>query len=374
MPVTDPSAPARAPEVPRLGHEWSLHVADVATGRTLVDRHAAEPRMPASNMKIITAAAALITFGASHRFTSTAHLDGDGLVTVRGGGDPSFNAQAIVDIAAAVAERWRPSARLPRVMVDIGLYPPFTPAPGWSPDFLPYEVRPVVPLAPAIHASMAPHEWSGMQVAAAIGRRTGGAVFIGTGRVPAGAQCIARVGSERVDDLVRRMLLVSSSNVAEALARNVAIARGLPATWDGVRRGLEGAMRDAGFRIDGCRFVDGSGLSRRVVVRTELITDILVEAAAARRHPALGVIADALPVAGLTGTLRMQKGWFPDDRHAAVFGRVRAKTGTLRDVAALSGYVDHRSGRRSAFSVLVNGCDGWAAREAVTALVAGMVV
>jgi serine-type D-Ala-D-Ala carboxypeptidase/endopeptidase (penicillin-binding protein 4) len=57
---------------------------------------------------------------------------------------------------------------------------------------------------------------------------------------------------------------------------------------------------------------------------------------------------EALPVGGVDGTLarRFQK--------SAASGRVRAKTGTLSNTRALSGYVDTEAGERLAFVVLVN--------------------
>jgi D-alanyl-D-alanine carboxypeptidase/D-alanyl-D-alanine-endopeptidase (penicillin-binding protein 4) len=56
----------------------------------------------------------------------------------------------------------------------------------------------------------------------------------------------------------------------------------------------------------------------------------------------------SLPVSGRTGTLRYRL----SDKGMA--GRVRAKTGTLDGVSALSGYVTTNSGRTVAFSVIAN--------------------
>lgn len=353
------------------GTAWSLNVVDMTTGRTVASHASGVPRIPASNVKIITAAAALLTFGPEHRFATSVHVDGH-TVVVRGGGDPALGPQAVEDIARAVAPAMTGAPCVPRVLMDLGLYAAFTPAPGWSADLLPWEARPVVPVAPPGHRSTAPHLRTGMQVAAAIGRRTHGAVLAGTGPVPPGARCVVQVPSDAVAALVGRMLLDSESDVAEVLARNVAIARGLPATWGGVRDGLEGTLRDAGFDLSGCAFPDGSGLSRRAALRADLVTDLLVAAADRSRHPVLGLIADALPVAGLTGTLDPAAGWFPRGSHPAAIGRVRAKTGTLRDVTALSGYVDRDDGQRWAFSVMVNDCDARASRDAVASLAAGL--
>ncbi len=52
-------------------------------------------------------------------------------------------------------------------------------------------------------------------------------------------------------------------------------------------------------------------------------------------------------------------------RGSAAEGRCHAKTGTLTGVSALSGYCYNRSGRKFAFSILMNGVyDTYAARSA----------
>jgi D-alanyl-D-alanine carboxypeptidase/D-alanyl-D-alanine-endopeptidase (penicillin-binding protein 4) len=58
---------------------------------------------------------------------------------------------------------------------------------------------------------------------------------------------------------------------------------------------------------------------------------------------------DTLPVAGVDGTLA---GRF---RNSSLKGRLWAKTGTLNEVNALSGYLTAASGKTIAFSILVNG-------------------
>jgi D-alanyl-D-alanine carboxypeptidase/D-alanyl-D-alanine-endopeptidase (penicillin-binding protein 4) len=92
-------------------------------------------------------------------------------------------------------------------------------------------------------------------------------------------------------------------------------------------------------------FADGSGLSRNDLVTPETIVKLLVHMTGA---PAFDVFFDSLPVAGTDGTLA---GRFQGTRAQ---GRIHAKTGTLEQVNALSGYMDLRSGKRLVFSIIGN--------------------
>jgi D-alanyl-D-alanine carboxypeptidase/D-alanyl-D-alanine-endopeptidase (penicillin-binding protein 4) len=58
---------------------------------------------------------------------------------------------------------------------------------------------------------------------------------------------------------------------------------------------------------------------------------------------------DALPVAGLSGTLSRRL------RSGPTVGNVRAKTGWIDEARALSGYLTTSSGRAAVFSILING-------------------
>jgi D-alanyl-D-alanine carboxypeptidase/D-alanyl-D-alanine-endopeptidase (penicillin-binding protein 4) len=67
-----------------------------------------------------------------------------------------------------------------------------------------------------------------------------------------------------------------------------------------------------------------------------------------RRHPSFGVFYDALPIAGVDGTIRARMKGTPAE------GNVHAKTGTLDKARALSGYVTTADGRMLIFSFLAN--------------------
>jgi D-alanyl-D-alanine carboxypeptidase/D-alanyl-D-alanine-endopeptidase (penicillin-binding protein 4) len=103
-------------------------------------------------------------------------------------------------------------------------------------------------------------------------------------------------------------------------------------------------LEETGITNGDYRLEDGSGLSRLTLASPRVFTSVLT-------HMLRGPHAEAwlrtLPVGGEDGTLERRF------RGKTEF-RVLAKTGSLSHVAALSGYLDRRDGKRIAFSILVN--------------------
>lgn len=90
---------------------------------------------------------------------------------------------------------------------------------------------------------------------------------------------------------------------------------------------------------------DASGLSRSDLVAPHEIVSLL---AAMDRHPHAQAFRESLPIAGVDGSLKNRFKGTPAE------GRVLAKTGGIRHVAALAGYATTASGDRLAFSIVVN--------------------
>ena len=122
----------------------------------------------------------------------------------------------------------------------------------------------------------------------------------------------------------------------------------------------------ASLGVDTTAFLlkDASGLSSANLVTPEAVVALL---GAMRERPAWAAFRDALPVAAESGSLRRR---FTDTPAA---GRVRAKTGYIENVYALSGYLTTLSGRDYAFSVIVNQTAGESAVAAIDSLVAALV-
>ena len=93
----------------------------------------------------------------------------------------------------------------------------------------------------------------------------------------------------------------------------------------------------------------GSGLSRKNVVSPRAVVQLLAHYEAAPDTALRSAFYDSLPTGGEDGTLA-----YRFDEGEPARGRVRAKTGTLTGVSALSGYVETRNGTPIAFSILCN--------------------
>jgi D-alanyl-D-alanine carboxypeptidase/D-alanyl-D-alanine-endopeptidase (penicillin-binding protein 4) len=95
-------------------------------------------------------------------------------------------------------------------------------------------------------------------------------------------------------------------------------------------------------------FYDGSGLSPQDLITPRAVTTLLAYAA---RQPWGEAFRATLPIAGIDGSLSVRFAKSP------VKGHLFAKTGTLAEVNALSGYLVARSGRTVVLSILCNGHD-----------------
>jgi serine-type D-Ala-D-Ala carboxypeptidase/endopeptidase (penicillin-binding protein 4) len=127
---------------------WAIDVRSLDTGETLFRLNAGKLMMPASNMKIVTLAAAAEVLGWDHRFTTTLEtaapvaggvLQGD--LFVRGTGDPSINTRD--ERATRVLDEWASALRLAgithiagRIVGDDQAFDDETLGAGWSWDYL----------------------------------------------------------------------------------------------------------------------------------------------------------------------------------------------------------------------------------------------
>ncbi|HVS80828.1 MAG TPA: D-alanyl-D-alanine carboxypeptidase/D-alanyl-D-alanine-endopeptidase [Pyrinomonadaceae bacterium] len=104
-------------------------------------------------------------------------------------------------------------------------------------------------------------------------------------------------------------------------------------------------LRQAGVPESDLALNDGSGLSRNDMITANATVQLLTYMS---KHRYFAQFRDALPIAGVDGTLRTRMRGTPAE------GNLRAKTGSLSSVASLSGYVTTAAGEHLVFSMMLN--------------------
>lgn len=350
-------------DAPALGGSHTAVVVDAVTGERLYATGADKALTPASTTKIATAVAALSALGPDHRLTTRAVLEpGAGKLVLVGGGDPTLTARKdpggwaglrtlATDTAKALRARGVHEVAL---SYDTSLYS--------GPDLHPIGVNDNLARVSALMADEGradattsgpaprvpdPAAGAARTFADLLGKAGIKTTAPGPGKATGRATALASVASPPLSALVERMLTDSDNDIAEALARQTAVATGGRADFDGGARAIAAQLTKLGLPTAGSVFHDGSGLNRDDRLTANLLTALLAKAASPGR-PDLRPVLTGLPVAGFTGTL--------SDRYAnGAAGVVRAKTGTLTGVNSLAGTVADRGGRLLAFAFLASG-------------------
>ncbi|MFG1675668.1 D-alanyl-D-alanine carboxypeptidase/D-alanyl-D-alanine-endopeptidase [Micromonospora sp. NPDC049282] len=372
-----------------LGDRVNVSVADVTTGKALYGSGPDTPTVPASVTKLATGVAVLSARGPAHRIPTRAVAGANpGEVVLVGGGDPTLavdrknafypGAARLDDLAAQVRAALGGTAPT-KVVVDSSLFSGPVFEPGWDPDI------PTGGFGAAITALMTdgarkdpararrtaeetnhaadrvpePDLTAGRQFARLLGL-SGSAAQVTRGKAPAagaagalGAE-LGKVESLPVIRLVDIMISDSDNVIAEAMARQVALAKDKPGSFAGGAAATDEVLGGLGLPVGEISLADGSGLSRTNRISPSLLTD-LITLAGNGSHPELAAIFGGLPVGGWSGTL--------DERYRTAATRtgagvVRAKTGTLSEVNAIAGTVTTADGRLLTFAVLTDRTQG----------------
>jgi D-alanyl-D-alanine carboxypeptidase/D-alanyl-D-alanine-endopeptidase (penicillin-binding protein 4) len=368
----------------RLSGSGSLSgvVLDGITGESLYMRDAQRGQLPASNVKLFTAAAAMLRMGPDRRMTTSVYRGSEpGSVVLRGGGDVLLGAgpaepesidghAGLATLAEQALEALGPVSGPVSVYVDDSLFTGPSLNPSWlEGDVAAGEIAPVYPLAvgsarlfdggPRIQDAAASAAEAFRTALADAGQARGIEVTDGVARgtAPAGAAVLATVESATVAQQVAYMLRTSDNYLAEALARLTALAAGESASAAGGTEAIMAALDELGIPTAGMVLGDAAGLSPRTRVTPAQLA-ALVHTLISTDRPELAKVLNGLPVAGLTGTLAERyRGDGTGAEYAGGAGVVRAKTGTLNAVTALTGYAVSADGRLLVFSFIASGLE-----------------
>lgn len=419
----------------------------------LYERHADRPMIPASNMKVVTAAGALSLLGPDYRFETSFSTDGSstspilrGNLYIKGSGDPSLVSEEFWKIADKLRTRG-----IERIAGDIVLDVSYFDALATATDAADDGDRAYYARTSALAANfntvrvhVHPGEKTGDTARAELSPDTGFVDVLNdattcsarrsetiqvrrrfedgrnvvhvSGRIPVGHR--GKVFYRNIDDpagsfgatlisflkgagiafdgdlvqgaepddatvlfvhrskplslIVRDLNKFSNNFTAEQLLKTLGAMNGSGGPGDvssgdgspdarpitaGTTASGAAALMDYLNRLDidtsELRIVDGSGLSResRLTVRSlaRVIREMYADFRVAPEY------LSSLSVSGTDGTLGDRMGF------GGLTGTIRAKTGLLEGVTAISGVMETMTGRRVLFSIIVNGwsCEAW---------------
>ena len=177
------------------------------------------------------------------------------------------------------------------------------------------------------------------------------------GRVPAGLRPTFAVQSPALAEIVRDINKYSNNVMAQQLFLTLSLQQKGIGTMDGSRETVRAWWRD---RVGGepPAIDNGSGLSRVERITAQQLGRLLQLAWAS---PLMPELMSSLPVAGTDGTLKRLR-----SRSA---GLAHLKSGSLRDVSGVAGFVHAASGRRYVLVAIANHPNAAAARPAIDALI-----
>lgn len=347
----------------RVTGDISMLVYDAETGDQLGSLNPSRGTLPASNMKIVTAAAALEGLGPDTTFPTTTELDGSALYLVGGGdvwlapngaetitGLPRAGMKDLADATAAKLKAEGVSSV--SVTVDATLFA----APLFHVDNVGVNSTYVMQMRPiALERSRwqgggytnNPHLSAAQVFADHLAEAGIEVTGIDSGAAPSSAKEISRIESAPVREIVDFMLVNSDNTTAEVLAHLLAVKQGRPASFTGAAAAVTEQMENEGYPMSNVVISDSSGLVDSNRITAALLVEILKRTWQCDGCD-LAAMSAGFPVGGLDGTL-----W--DRFHdTEIEGQVRAKTGTLIQANSLSGFLVTDAGRPLIFSIMID--------------------
>lgn len=381
--VSEPETVELLPEVPRTCQvalpdalpadtEVFAHVTLASTGQTLWSVRGQDPTIPASVLKLVTARAALEVLGPDYRLPTRVYVtEGPTELWLVGGGDPTLTrlsspdtpyyaeAARLDDLVEGTVAEVGEGTVIARVRMDVSRYDSF---PEWLDTWRPTGaalgfVSPVTSLM-VDGGRLIPSDQFSARTTDPVGqvgdafvealREAGlaGDMDQYSGDLPPSARLVAEVWSPPVRILVRQMIGDSDNQIAEVLAREIAVVAGDESLDAALRRGLPEHLRDSMAFSS----VDGSGLSSENRLTAELAVAVVPDRLGTSQD---GVLWSALARPGESGSLSKRF----SGPASAVSDHVYAKTGTLPGVRSLAGMVTLTDDLRFAVFLVGPGVD-----------------
>jgi D-alanyl-D-alanine carboxypeptidase/D-alanyl-D-alanine-endopeptidase (penicillin-binding protein 4) len=362
--------------------QWGVLIVNPRTSDTIYSKNAGKLFMPASNTKIITSAVALTLLGPDYTYKTTFLRDGevrdsllDGNLIVIGRGDPSISdamrgnaavamdsivdslrAHGIRQVAGSVARvgnafpdsiygsgwQWDDLGEYYAAGVDELIFnegmAPTTPRP------LPDTVRDSLYSGPAKNPAKAYLD-AFNDALKRKGIQVDGGVRDSILPTPFHMDTIFVLQSPPLRNILPALMKPSQNQIAEIFLKTIGLERGGLGTADSALKIVRQQLLAWGVQPDGFDLYDGSGLSRHNLVTPETLVRVLDRI---QRDTAFAVYYNAMPIAGVDGTLKNRMKGTPAE------GNIHGKTGSIGAARSLSGYVTTADGERLIFSILGN--------------------
>jgi D-alanyl-D-alanine carboxypeptidase/D-alanyl-D-alanine-endopeptidase (penicillin-binding protein 4) len=159
---------------------------------------------------------------------------------------------------------------------------------------------------------------------------------------------LAEHKSEPLKDIIRFMMKKSDNLYADSLFKAMGAASyGAPGTWQKGKKAVDTFLSEkVGLSMKQLQIYDGSGLSHTNKLSPNQLMQLLQWIYLHSEYRNLFI--ESLPIGGIDGTLRKRM------RQSNNKAKIKAKTGNLTGVTALSGYITPKTGLPLIFVIMVN--------------------
>ncbi len=411
-----------------------IQVTDLTNGQTVYEKNAARTYTPASNQKIITAAAGLWYLGPDYRFKTRIyrtlgdvhHGQFEGNIVIKFAGDPELTIPDLSQLILALAKQEGISDIHGDLIIDQSLYGEHNFGPGWTLDDIQHcfsapiganilnqncirlGVAPgntvnspitILPNHTNAYISLINHATTQSQKTAGCYlqlKTTSHNHYILEGCLPLKAKpqafsmavedptafarevitrllaqhhirlqgqiktevtnhrlkLIAEHQSAPLIHYIQDMLKKSDNLISDSLFKKLgSLYFKEQGSWSKGSKAIKHILRDkANMMPFSGMIADGSGLSRYNLTSPQQLVHLLEKI---YQSPTLApLFIEALPIAGIDGTLKYRM------NTSETRGKVKAKTGTMANITALSGFIYTKNQKVLAFSIMINGIVG----------------
>jgi D-alanyl-D-alanine carboxypeptidase/D-alanyl-D-alanine-endopeptidase (penicillin-binding protein 4) len=159
---------------------------------------------------------------------------------------------------------------------------------------------------------------------------------------------VKSIESQALSVIIRDMMKFSINLYADNIAKLVSAKLFNDGSWGSWERVVHRMLKELKIPFNNIIIADASGLSRKNRLSPKLIVEVLRKIHTELPENVRDSFINSLPISGIDGTLKKRM------KNTLAEGRVKAKTGTLRDVSSLSGYVKTLNNETLIFSFIAN--------------------